>query len=304
MPAAYDLAPAVEEGFRTCGTAHGCFEVAVTSILLFVAWAGLSTFVLFSPQVNIRAAVRAIDDEYGRVEDEQTALARFADRISRITASQPAAARANAVGTNVQFVEQSGGGGAMAEVKSAYEETVMAVAHYEEDYDEPLPKHLASEFGENVAGAVVTGDDLTPQLKQALSAGCQEGRAQRDQYLEGLRREEEQLEQMVDQFGRAASVTDEVDGRRLRRRPFEDLCERIDRLDTQRAAVSTTLEDRQRHVQEGVQFGWERRDTESVYRYLYEGLDVTYPALADGARLLDHMRDVEHRLMTALTART
>jgi hypothetical protein len=304
MPAAYDLAPAVEEGFRTCGTTYGCFEVAVASVLLFVAWAGLSTFVLFSPHVNIRAAVAAIDDEYGRVEDEQTALSRFAQRLSRISTAQPMAAQANAVGNTVQFVERSGAGGGMADVRRAYEETVMAVDHYEEDYNEPLPEHLASEFGENVAGTVVASSDLSPQLKQALVSGCQEGRAQRDQYLEGLRREETQLEQMAEQFERAAALTDEVDGQRLRRRPFEDLQDRLDRLDTQRAAVATTLDDRQKHLQEGVRFGWERRDADSVYRYLYEDLDVTYPVLADGTRLLDHMRDVEHRLLTALTART
>lgn len=303
MPTAYNLAPAVEEGFRSCGSTYGCFEVAAVSTLLLLAWAGLSTFVLFAPQVNIRDAIAAIDDEYHRVEDEQSALARFADRISRATASHPASAQANAVGTTVQLVE-SGGGSGMAEVQRAYEETVMAVDHFEEDYDEPLPKHLASEFGENVAGAVVTGSNLTPQLQQALVAGCQEGRAQRDQYLEGLRREEQRLERMGEQFESAATVTDEVDGRRLRRRPFDELRDRIDRLDGQRAAVTTTLEDRQRHLQEGVQFGWERRDAESVYRYLYDDMDVTYPVLADGTRLLEHMRDVEHRLLTALTART
>lgn len=303
MPAAYDLAPAVEEGFRTCGSAYGCFEVATASVLLLVAWLGLSTFMLFSPQVNIRAAAAAIEEEYTRVEDEQTALSRFAERISRVTASQPMAAQANAIGTTVQLTN-SGGGTGMGEVRRAYENTVMAVDHYEEDYDESLPEHLASEFGENVAGAVVTGDGLTPQLKQALVTGCQEGHAQRTQYLEGLDREERQLEKMGEQFESAAELVDEVDGRRLRRRPFDDLRDRIDRLDGQRAAVATTLEERQRHLQEGVQFGWERRDSESVYRYLYEDLDVTYPVLADGTRLLSHMRDVEHRLLTALTART
>lgn len=302
MPAAYDLAPAVEEGFRTCGSTYGCLEVAAASMLALVAWAGLSTFVLFSPQLNIRAAVAALSEEYRRVEDEQSALAAFADRLGSVATSTQMAAQANAVGTAVTRTQ--GGGGGMNQVRRAYQETVMSVDHYEDDYGEPLAEHLAGEFGENVAGAVVTGDGVSPPLKQALVAGSEEGRAQRDQYLEALSREERHLQEAGSQFEQSAQVCAELDGNRLRRRPFDDLRERLERLDAERETVQSTLEDRQRHLQEGVRFGWERQDAESVYRYLYDDLDVTYPALADGTRLLTRMREVEHRLLTGLTAKT
>lgn len=302
MPAAYDLAPAVEEGFRTCGSTYNCLEVAAASLVAFVAWAGLSTFVLFSPQVNVRAAVAALSEEYRRVEDEQNALASFADRVGSVAASMPVAAQANTVGTAVAR-SQSGGGG-MSEVRCAYEETVMSVDHYEDDYGEPLAEHLASEFGENVAGAVVTSDSVSPPLKQALIAGCREGRAQRDQYLEGLSREEHHLQEAGSQFEQSSQVCAELDGDRLRRRPFDDLYERIERLDDERETVRSTLEARQHHLHEGVRFGWERQNAESVYRYLYGDLDVTYPVLVDGTRLLTEMREVEHRLLTGLTAKT
>lgn len=301
MPSAYNLAPAVDEGFRTCGSTFGCFEVVVASLLAFVAWAGFTTFVLFSPQVNIRAAVAALSEEYRRVEDEQNALAGFASRIGGIAASTQMTAQANAVGTTVTKVQ---GGGGMSEVRRAYEETMMSVDHYEEDYDEPLGVHLASEFGENVAGAVVTSDSVSPPLKQALIAGSKEGQAQRDQYLKGLAREEKHLQEAGSQFDASATVCSEVDGNRLRRRPFDELRDRIERLDAERETVQSTLEARQQHLQEGVRFGWERQDSESVYRYLYEDLDVTYPVLVDGTRLLSRMREVEHRLLTGLTAKT
>ena len=303
MPAAYDLAPAVEEGLRTCGSAYGCLELGAAAVVAFVVWAGLSTFVLFSPQVNVRAAVAALKEEYVRVEDEQRALSAFADRIRHVATSNSMAAQTNTVGTTVAMVDGSNGG-EMSQVRRAYEETVMSVDHYEEDYDEPLAEHLAGEFGENVAGAVVTSDGVTPQLQHAIVAGCREGRTQRDQYLAGLEREERYLREAGEQFEASAEVCEAVDGNRLRRRSFDDLRDRIERLDVEVETVATTLKERQRHLQEGVKFGWERRDTESVYRYLYEDLDVTYPVLADGTALLGEMREVDHRLLTALTART
>lgn len=300
MPSAYDLAPEVGQGFQSCGSALGCLEVATASLLVVLVWAGFSTFMLFSPQVNVRDAVAALRSEYARVEDERTAFAAFSDRLETIPAAHPMAAQVNTVGTTMS----ANTGGEMAHVLCAYEETVMAVDHYEEDYGEPLAQHLAVEFGENVAGAVTTNDSVSPQLKQALIANSQDSRAQRQQYLNSLERERRQLTRAGESFESLADVCADVDGDRLRRRPFDELQDRLGRLAAAQHRLRDVLQERQQQLHQGVKFGWERRDAESVYRYLYQELDVTYPVLADGTRLAERMREVEHKLVTALTART
>jgi hypothetical protein len=93
-----------------------------------------------------------------------------------------------------------------------------------------------------------------------------------------------------------------LDGNRLRLQSFEDLRARFDRLDETRESLETALSRRQVQIHEGVTFGWQRRDSESVYRYLYRDMDATYPVLADGARVLARIDDVESRITTALTA--
>ncbi|MFC6736201.1 hypothetical protein ACFQEQ_08120, partial [Halolamina salina] len=77
---------------------------------------------------------------------------------------------------------------------------------------------------------------------------------------------------------------------------------RFECLDETRESLEATLARRQEQIQEGVTFGWQREDSESVYRYLYRDLDATYPVLADGTRVLARMDDVESRITTALTA--
>ncbi|WP_456264523.1 DUF7260 family protein, partial [Aeromonas schubertii] len=50
------------------------------------------------------------------------------------------------------------------DVQQAYRETVMSIAHYDEEYDEPLAQNLAFEVGEELAAAIMTHSQLTPYL--------------------------------------------------------------------------------------------------------------------------------------------
>jgi hypothetical protein len=191
----------------------------------------------------------------------------------------------------------------MAAVESAYRETMMEVPHYEEDYGESFAAHFASEFGDEVAGAVLTNDRLTPQLKAVLLSEVRAGRRQRSEYVEALEREERRLREANSLLQCVHEQTSRVDGKRLRRLPFEELSERIETLDARHDRLVVALEDRQERLREGVTFGWDRRDSESVYQYLYKDVDATYPVLADGAELLGKLKDIESRLITALTAK-
>ena len=301
MPASYGLAPEVEGEVAACSGAFGCAEALAGSIVALVLWAGLSTGLLFAPRANVRAAREAIHAEYEAITAEQDALSAFASRVKQLSAAGPTS---TVEGGGVGVVGATkGGSGGMAQVREAYRETVMDVDHYERDYGESLPVSLAKEFGDGVAGAVLANDTLSPQVKRAVIASVEEGHTRRDRYLDTLDTETERLAEAGEVLESAAARSEAVDGDRLRRRSFEELQERYERLDTERDSLEATLERRQEQIQEGVTFGWQRRDSESVYRYLYRDVDATYPVLADGTRVLARMDDVESRLTTALTAR-
>ncbi|MFW5935135.1 MAG: DUF7260 family protein [Halolamina sp.] len=299
MPASYSYAPRIEGEVAACSGAFGCLEALAGSLVALVLWAGLATGLLFAPRANVRAALEALRVEYEAITAEQDALEAFVSRIEGLAPSGP---KSTVEAGGVGVVGATTGAGGMEQLRTAYRETVMDVPHYDRDYGESFPVNIANEFGDGVAGAVLANDALSPQVKRAVMASAQEGVTSRDRYLETLDRERERLERAGAALEAAGASCEAVDGQRLRRRSFDDLQERYDRLDDARNSLSSTLERRQEQVQDGVAFGWQRRDSESVYRYLYQDIDATYPVLADGTRVLERMDTVEHRITTALTA--
>ena len=299
MPASYSLAPGIEGSLATCSGAFGCFEAVAGSLVALVLWAGLSTGLLFAARANVRAALSALRSEREAVVDEREAFSAFGESVESLPASGPSSTVESGMGV-VSAGSQPAG---TSTLREAYRETVMAVDHYDRDYAESFPEHFAGEFGDGVAGAVLVNDGLSPQVKRAVLAGVEESRTQRSQYLETLDRERRRLERAGDALDRVASRTDELDGDRLRLRPFEELQERYEALDAERRTLADTLDERQEQLHDGVTFGWQRKEAESVYRYLYRDIDATYPVLADGARVLDRIDAVDRRLTTALTAK-
>lgn len=282
-----------------CSGAYGCAEALAGSVVALLVWAGLATGLLFSPRVNVRAALAAIQTEYDAIVAEQDALSAFATRVEELPATGPTS---TVDGGGVGVVAANSRATGMAELEQAYRETVMDVAHYERDYGESLPENLAAELGDGVAGAVLANDGLSPQVKRAVLDSAKQGYDRRNQYLDTLETERERLDAAGDRLEGAAALCADVDGDRLRRQSFGELQDRFERLEAERETLTATLQSRQRELQEGVAFGWQRRDSESVYRYLYRDIDATYPVLADGTRLLERMDAVERRLTTALAA--
>lgn len=303
MPAKHGLPSNVEQGLQTCNTTFGCFEVVVVSMLAMLAWAGFSAGLLFAPRENVHGALAAVRAECNSVIAERDALARFIDRLEELPTTQLQGTSVQGAGIGVASTTSRPPSDGMAAVEEAYRETVMAVEHYEQDYGEPFGQHLATEFGEEIAGAVVANDQLTPQVKSVLLSSAREGQHQREKYLEAMRREREQLQEASRLFGSIGDTCESVDGNRLRRRPFEELQRRLERLYEERERLNDALAGRQERLHDGITFGWDRRDAESVYRFLYRDIDATYPVLADGTKLLERMKDVESRLTTAVTAR-
>jgi|AntRauTorcE11898_2_1112593.scaffolds.fasta_scaffold05299_3 hypothetical protein len=300
MPASYSLAPDVEGGVAACSGAFGCAEAVAGAMIAFLLWSGLSAGLLFTPRANVRAALTALRRERDTVVEELEALSTFVADVESIPAAGPTPS-VEAGGAGVVGANSHAGG--MSTLRKTYRETVMAVDHYERDYGEPFPENLSNEFGDGVAGAVMVNDGLSPQVKRAVLSSAEESRRQRNRYLDTLDRERQRLETAGDSLQREADRAIDLDGERLRLRSFEELQSRYNCLEDARRSLKTTLETRQEQLHEGVTFGWQRRDSESVYRYFYRDLDVTYPVLADGARVLDRIDTIDHRLTTALTAK-
>jgi hypothetical protein len=187
-----------------CRSAFGCGGLGLETVTLAAVTVVLA-LVVVAVAVHVREATAAGDEERERLGIERDAFARFARQVADIEVPETSAtvSTTGGIATAVTTAPDD----RLRRVQEAYRETVMAVAHFESDYGEPLGDNMAAEFGEDVAVAVVDGGRLTPQLKSALVQGSREAQRSRANLLSTLEAEAESLD-------RARTAIEEVDGER------------------------------------------------------------------------------------------
>lgn len=138
-------------------------------------------------------ATSAIEDELAEVEAEVRAYERFDERVSaiRVDSTVPSPMRALAVSSGVE-TDSNG----IDELRIAFRETVVSVAHYEAEYDETMVEHASEEL----SPAVATGfseeasQGYTAVYKELLRSAVQSAVEGRNRLLENFRTELGSLE--------------------------------------------------------------------------------------------------------------
>ena len=239
-------------------------------------------------------AERALDREYRRTTAELDALESFIDEVGSLSpTSRGAAAGASPVSL------QSGGGGGVRAVREAYESTMMAVPHYEAEYDEPYAEHVRNELGPDAAALLTSGGVFERHHKQVVIAAANDARSRRSQLLSALDRERESLTELSEQVCavatdvarlESADFTAEpsvLDGYQSRVGVLEARChDLIDRrqstLVSQRRSMSLSL------------------GGPDVATCVYSDLDVDYPVVATLTDLLERLTDLDEALTRVL----
>lgn len=264
----------------------------------------LYSLVLFLLSVleNIRNALPKVREERKRTETERDAFGQFVDRVSELDAPE---VRANGgVGLrNLMAVNTRRTDEQFEAVERAYRETVMAVPHYEEEYDESFEAHMRAEFGDEIATAVITGEQFTPRVKEALVQAGTEAREQRAIFLESLEQELDTLEETKATLTDIEAQLEEASARPLRERSFDsiaEMCLRIQRLEQR---CERLINQRQERIHNGRRFGLRTMTAEDFHTYLYQRLDVNYPVLSDGTELMGRLKAAKRRGIRMLTRR-
>lgn len=294
-------AQAVEDVCRAtlgCGHADMLFH-----LLLFLA-TGLLTLFVVATIIHLHEARAAVSEERSRTAAEHDAFAAFTRRIAALDAdvssTQPTTSSGPVATMTAESRPPDHG---LQQVVEAYRETIMAVPHYDEDYDESLAANMAAEFGEEVATAVVGGSRLTPQLKQALIQGSRDAQDRRRELLTGLDRETDDLDGAHETFTDVDAALGSMDDRPLSDRSFDDLVGVWRRLGELEDRCARRLNRRQERIHEWSMGGPRTADAPTLHEYLYQPLSVTYPVLAEGTALVERIRTARGRALGALTRR-
>ncbi|CQH63262.1 uncharacterized protein HHUB_4024 (plasmid) [Halobacterium hubeiense] len=139
----------------------------------------------------LSAAASRLERERTEVATERDAFREFRERIADIEpAPRTAAPRCFAESTG-----RSPRTDALADVRSAYRETVMDVPHYESVYGEPLAGHAAAELRPELGHqlAETTSSSFTVPLREALRVAAQRAIDERQHLLERLDEEESSI---------------------------------------------------------------------------------------------------------------
>jgi hypothetical protein len=247
-------------------------------------------------QELFETARRRLRTERRRTVDEREAFRAFESHVRKLdgqqTTTQPS--------VSTQMAVASGPHGITA-VQNAYESTVMAVPHYEDDYDESFEEHITGEFGPEIATLVTQTSALGPQSKRTLLGAAAQAQDKREALVDALDAEKEsfspasrELLSVADELQEyeEATVRDAsfgtLDAYRLRLSVLEETCEEIvetrqDALVRQRRTLSLPL------------------DGPDVPTYVYQDLETTYPIVSTAATVLDrietHQQAVEQALI-------
>ena len=254
-----------------------------------------------------RSAIEVVETEREWTTDERDAFATFIDRITGLDAA--------AVNSSTDELQQpspqllvsspytSNAAASLEEVREIYRETVMATNHYADVYGDTLEESIAQEFGPEVATAVLTSDQLIPQLRDRLVEYSQQARESRRSFLQGLKSESNALETADEKLTRLGADLNRVVG----------TCSFDDWTDTELANVDERLHSREREceqllVDRQAALG-ERRAARTHHNdhefseYVYRSLPVTYPVVSDTTSLIDTLRTAQQSVERALTNR-
>ena len=229
--------------------------------------------------------------EHERTAAERDAFAQFTDQIAALdTSADTAAMHSQTAAAQTLLQPDSQSDTNLTDARTAYQETVMSVPHYVEEYDESLREHLTAEFSPEIATALTTGDQFLPPFQEQLvteSRQACESRATFVSALEdeasALRAADERLTDLGSEFSDLLAAhsleawsSEELLASRQQVRAGERKCEKLvaDRQSTLHGQRIPAVQ----HI-----------DLEFT-TYLYQSLSVTYPVLADITNLAETLR--------------
>ena len=254
-----------------------------------------------------RSAIEIVETDRRRTTDEYDAFATFTDRIANLDVATVDPSTGDFQQPSTQMLvpspHASTTAASLEEVCDIYRETVMAVDHYADVYDDTLEESLAQEFGPEVATTLITSDQLTPQLRDRLVACSQQARESRHSLLQGLKTEHSALTTADEKLTHLGSDLDGIVGTRS----FDNLTDRelvgVDEcLRSRRQECEQLLTDRQATLSEQRVPSTHRIDHE-FSEYLYGSLSVTYPIVLDTTSLIDTLLTAHKDVERALTSR-
>jgi len=211
-------------------------------------------------------ALERVEREQSELLSERRAFETFVERVKALDTES--------VTSNDSVIRADSSSDGTERVRTAYRETVMAVDHYEQAYDEALLENVTMELGPGIAHALSpkTQTAVTESFKRLLVLSARESVTERTEVLADLGTEHDSLVEARDEL---TCLVGSLESTRIPSWYRSDFRERCDALASERQA---TLEKNGPAVGES---------SHGLYEYLYRAEPWTYPVLTAVTRLCE-----------------
>ena len=243
-----------------------------------------------SPPVA-QAHDRAVS-ERRRIEAEIVAFERFVDHVRDLSVDERIADGGTHLLSTPRTVTDTSEAAPFREVRRAYRQTVLAVEHWQEAYEEStVAESMAGEFSTDLA-SLVTRPGTTRFSSPLRTHIIEEGErvvAVRQRALALIEAEIAELERLAAEFETVIELLASV---RTGQTPFET---RVESVRQARQKLEWLRETHQAYIH-----GCPRRRYDPLVSSLYADLDVSYPGLSAITDYLGQVQRVDLRLWAGL----
>ena len=294
-----DIGPA--EG---CSGTIECALVGVADHVLLFMWLVMLVVIAVGSLMFIPRAQELCSQERERTAREYEAFDRFLNRVVEISTSTPQVTAASAAGPAVLQERYSRPGGELAAVIDAYEETVMDVPHYEQDYGETLAEHMAAELGEEVAQGVLGRGALSNHLKAGIVETTRTARDRRENLHGLLEGEAASLERHGSRFRSITEKIERTTTTLCSQQSYDELLEQRTELQECQETLEEIVAKRQEDRNDNRITCMPRKTQMHLQAYLYMPMEVTYPVVAEATELLSRVMVASNRVEDELIYRS
>ncbi|SNR23239.1 DUF7260 family protein [Halorubrum vacuolatum] len=270
--------------------------------LTLIVVVGLLAFVAFA---YLKDAAECCREERRRVVDERDAFEEFSERVESldpVPANTTFASDGPVVGVHSGTGFHTPNDEHRRGVFDSYESTVMALPHYQQEYDETVTESLAAELGVDMVTGLSDGGTFSPALQSAIVTRSRHAAASRAELADAIDVELEELSDTEAELARIdrtrRRLHEHLEGipERSRTDALIDVYERFEGLESECNDLAKARQRSLRDPPMTVDFGGE--DAPTFYRYLYGPLERTsHPVLSELTALADRLQRDRDRIV-------
>jgi predicted transcriptional regulator len=221
-------------------------------------------------RTTLSTVLAGIDPKRRALSDEHAAFEAFRTRLTDLAPFEPAVDRSPKAKTRRIST---------ARIRTAYQETVMGVPHYQEWYNHTYVRSVTATLGPTLATMLVESSDVESPFLSELATAASNCIEQRDAMIDAIDRERANVQTIAAWLAEGRELLDQDEAPSSTEQPIDEHRTRLDRLARVDRKCERAIDRRRQHLRRCRTRDWPGAG-ESCRAVLYQHCETRYPVLA------------------------